>query len=104
MSKFWVVDTKCKVLPQSALPQDGSAYYYGRSVVPAESRERAIEQLVAALKEQYILVDAVLATVVYEDGLWDDDEFEVQANFEKASNTNEIEIGCFLSEKSMKGN
>ena len=89
-------------MPQSALPQDGSAHYYGRSVVPAESREHAIQKLVAALKEQDILVDALLATVVYEDGLWDDDEFEVQASFEKASNTNEIEIGCFLSEKSMK--
>ena len=102
MSTFWVVDTKCKVLPQSALPQDGSAHYYGRSVVPAESREHAIQKLVAALKEQDILVDTVLATVVYEDGLWDDDEFDVQASFEKASNTNGIEIGCFLSEKSMK--
>ena len=102
MSNFWVVDTKCKVLPQSALPQDGSAHYYGRSVVPAESRKHAIEQLVAALKEHDILVETVLATVVYEDGLWDDDEFDVQASFEKASKTNEIEIGCFLSEKSMK--
>lgn len=102
MFDFWVVDTKCKALPQSALPQDGSAYYYGRSVVPAESREHAIEKLVAALKEQDILVDAVLATVVYEDGLWNDDEFDVQASFEGAKNTNEVEIGCFLSEKSMK--
>lgn len=102
MFNFWVVDTKCKVVPQSALPQDGSAHYYGRSVVPAESREHAIQKLVAALKEQGILVKAVLATVVYEDGLWDDDEFEVQASFEEASNTNETEIGCFLSERSMK--
>ena len=105
MSTFWVVDTKCKVLPQSALPQDGSAHYYGRSVVPAESREHAIEKLVTALKEQDILVDTVLATVVYEDGRWDDDdEFEVQTSFEEATETNEVEIGCFLSEKSMKGN
>ena len=105
MSEFWVVDTKCKVLPESALPQDGSTYYYGRSVVPAESKESAIEKLVAALKEQDILVETVLATVVYEDGHWDDDdEFEVQASFEEAADTNELEIGCFLSEKSMKGN
>jgi len=105
MPAFWVIDTRCQVLPQSALPQDGSAYYYGRSVVPAESKESAIEKLVAALKEQDILVETVLATVVYEDGLWDDDdEFEVQASFEEASDSNEIEIGCFLSEKSMKGN
>lgn len=102
MSNFWIIDTKCTVLPQSALPQDGSAHYYGRSVVPAESREHAIQKLVAALKEQDILVDTVLATVVYEGGLWDDDEFDVQTSFEEASNTNEIEIGCFLSEKSMK--
>lgn len=105
MSDFWVVDTKCKVLPESALPQDGSAYYYGRSVVPAESKENAVEKLVETLKEQDILVETVLATVIYEDGFWDDDdEFEVQASFEEASDTNEIEIGCFLSEKSMKGN
>lgn len=105
MSDFWVVDTKCKVLPESGLPQDGSTYYYGRSVVPAESKESAIEKLVVALKEQDILLETVLATVVYENGRWDDDdEFEVQASFEEASDTNEIEIGCFLSEKSMKRN
>lgn len=90
-------------LGQSFISGKSSAYYYGRSVVPAESRERAIEILVAALKEQDILVETVLATVVYEDGLWDDDEFDVQASFEEAKNTNEIEIGCLLSEKSMKG-
>ena len=105
MFDFWVIDTKCKVMPESALPQDGSAYYYGRSVVPAESKETAIDKLTAALKEQDIWVDTVLATVVYEDGRWDDDdEFEVQTSFEEATETNEVEIGCFLSEKSMKGN
>jgi len=55
MSNFWVVDTKCKVLPQSALPQDGSTYYYGRSVVPAESKDAAIENLASLLKEHDIL-------------------------------------------------
>lgn len=103
MSDFWVVDTKCKVLPQSALPQDGSAHYYGRSVVPAESKEAAIEKLASTLKGQDILMEAVLATVIYEDGSWDEnDDFEVQISFEEASNTHEIELGSFVSEKSLK--
>jgi len=105
MSDFWVIDTKCKVLPQSVLPQDGSDYYFGRSVVPAESKEVAVEKLTVFLKEQDILVETVLAEVLYEDGNWsDDDDFEVQLSYEEASNTNEIELGCFISEKSSKRN
>lgn len=105
MSNFWVVDTKCKVLPQSALPQDGSTYYYGRSVVPAESKDAAIENLVSLLKEHDILIETVLATILYEDGSWDEnDDFEVQMSFEESNNTNEIEMGCFVSEKSLKRN
>ncbi len=104
MSSFWVVGTKCKVLPQSALPQDGSAYYYGRSVVPAESKEVAVEKLISLLKEQDILAEVVLACIRYEDGDWSDDDFEIQLSFEKASSTDEIEIGCFVSEKSIKRN
>jgi len=105
MANFWVIDTKCKVLPQSVLPQDGSDYYFGRSVVPAESREVAVEKLTGFLKEQDILVESVLAEVLYEDGNWsDDDDFEVQLSYEEASNTNEIELGCFISEKSSKRN
>ena len=103
MSDFWVVDTKCKVLPQSALPQDGSDYYYGRSVVPAESKEVAIEKLASTLKDNDIVMETVLATVIYEDGSWDeDDDFEVQISFEEASNTRKIELGSFVSEKSLK--
>lgn len=105
MVDFWVVDTKCKVLPQSALPQDGSTYYYGRSVVPAESKEVAIEKLASALKGQDILIETVLATVVYENGSWDkNDDFEVQISFEEASSTHEIGLGSFVSEKSRKRN
>lgn len=104
MFSFWVIDTKCKVLPQCTLPQDGSAYYYGRSVVPAESKEVAVEKLISLLKGQDILAEVVLACIRYEDDDWSDDDFEVQLSFEKASNTNEIEIGCFVSEKSIRRN
>lgn len=74
-------------------------------MVPAESREVAVKKLTVFLKEQDILVESVLAQVLYEDGNWnDDDDFEVQLSFEEASNTNEIELGCFISEKSSKRN
>ena len=101
MSNFWVIDTKCKVLPESVLPQDGSAYYFGRSVVPAESKEIALEKLVSLLKEQDVLVESVLETTLYKHGLWEDsDDFEVPLGFERAKNLNSIEIGCLVSEKS----
>lgn len=103
MSIYWVIDSKCKVLPQSALPQDGSAFYYGRSVVPAESEELATKNLISLLQEQDILVESVLKIAVYEKGLWaDDDDFEVHLSYEDACDTNEIQIGCFVSEKSLK--
>jgi len=101
MSDFWVIDTKCKVLPESTLPQDGSAYYYGRSVVPAPSKEKAIEQLTHALEEDHILIEQVLGAVTYQDGQWNEsDDFEVHDSYEESVMTNEIEPGCFISEKS----
>ncbi|PUA26686.1 MAG: hypothetical protein B0W54_23400 [Cellvibrio sp. 79] len=102
MSSFWVIDTKCKVLPQSVLPQDGSAYYYGRSVVPVESKEAAVEKLVSLLKEQDILVESVMASILYENGRWEgEDDFEIHLSLEESSNSGEIAIGCFISEKSV---
>ena len=104
MSSFWIIDTKCKALPESSIPQDGSGYYYGRSVVPASSKEDAIEQLTHVLKADHIFIETVLNAVFYEDTHWeDDDDFEVQNSFEESKITNEIELGCFVSEKSMQG-
>jgi hypothetical protein len=101
MSNFWVVDTKCKVLPESVLPQDGSAYYYGRSVVPADAKEDAVAQLTQVLEENGILVDSVLAAVIYEDGQWEDDAFEVHESFEESEDTGRIALGFFMSEKQL---
>ncbi|WLQ16568.1 hypothetical protein O5O45_11615 [Hahella aquimaris] len=99
MSLFWVVDTKCKVTPESTLPQDGSAYYYGRSLVPAQSREEAIENLTRYLADDGILVEEVQSAVLYENGHWDAvDEFELPQSYADAKLNNEIEIGCFISE------
>jgi hypothetical protein len=103
MSNLWVVDTKCKVLPTSAIPQDGSLFYYGRSVVPADSEGAAVKLLTEALEENHILIETVISSVLYDDGHWkDDDEFEVHNSCEDARQTNEIELGCFVSEKSFQ--
>lgn len=103
MSSFWVIDTKCRVLPESEMLQDGSVHYYGRSVVPADSKESAVDLLMVLLKQNDVLVEEVIAAVLYEDGNWkEDDEFEVQTSFEEASHSGEIEIGCFVSEKSLQ--
>lgn len=100
MSDFWVIDTKCEVLPESTIPQDGSVYYYGRSVVPAESKDAAVDQLTQVLEENGILIDSVLAIVAYEDGRWEEnDDFEVHESFQETRVSNGIGIGCFVSEK-----
>ncbi|WP_020410562.1 hypothetical protein [Hahella ganghwensis] len=104
MPDFWVIDTKCKVLPESTLPQDGSTYYYGRSVVPAISKENAIEQLAHELEEDHILIEKVAGAVLFEEGQWDeDDEFEVHESIGGSKVSHQIELGCFVSEKARLG-
>lgn len=98
---FWVVDTKCKVLPESSLPQDGSEYYYGRSAVPAADKEQAVAKLATALEEDHIFIESVLDALRFQDGEWDEeDDFEVHDSFEQAELSSEIGFGCFISEKS----
>ncbi|WP_246841227.1 hypothetical protein [Hahella sp. CCB-MM4] len=83
------------------MPQDGSTYYYGRSVVLADTMELAIEQLTQALKKDHILLEEVQQVVTYEDGQWtEDDDFEVHESLRDSMLSNEIEFGCFISEKS----
>lgn len=102
MTDFWVIDTKCKVLPGSGLPQDGSKFYYGRSVVPAENRDIAVSKLRELLESHKIEIDKVLESITYENGNWDNDEFDVHDSYEDSMAENSIELGCFLSENSCK--
>ncbi|MCE2030373.1 hypothetical protein [Sessilibacter corallicola] len=100
MTDFWVIDTKCKVSPESGLPQDGSDFYYGRSVVPAENKDIAITKLRKLLESHKIVIDSVLESITYENGNWDDDEFDIHHSHEESKAENSIELGCFLSENS----
>ena len=99
MTDFWVIDTKCKVSPESGLPQDGSEFYYGRSVVPAENEKIAISKLRELLKSHKIIIDKVLESIIYENGFWEDDKFDVHNSYEESKAENSVELGCFLSEK-----
>lgn len=100
MANLWVIDTKCTVSPQSSLPQDGSLFYYGRSVVPAVSKVRAIEQLTQALREDHMHIEDILNAVRADDGNWSaDDDFEVYDSIAEAKATNAIALGCFVSRK-----
>ena len=102
MENFWVIDTKCKLLPESAMPQDGSAYYLGRSVVPASNEDEAVVKLTEYLKSNSILLEKIIVAVIYDEKLWDsDDEFDVHESYEEAKDSGEVELGCFISEKSM---
>ncbi|WP_444905438.1 hypothetical protein ACJJIQ_09640 [Microbulbifer sp. ANSA003] len=100
MSRFWVVDTKAKISPESTYEQDGSKWYYGRSIVPAKSAEEAIEILKMALRDKHVEVDAILAVVDYSHKSWDsddDDLYETLESYEKSKATNEVVTGVFAS-------
>lgn len=102
MTTYWVIDTKCKVQPESTLPQDGSNYYYGRSVVPSSFQEQAITLLTEALKEDHTTIEEILNVVNADDGDWsEDDEFEVLDSIAEAKENNSLALGCFISEKSL---
>lgn len=100
MSTFWVIDTKAKIAPESTYEQDGSEWYYGRSIVPAKSAEEALELLKVALKEKRIEIDATLAIVNYDHQTWesDDDElYDTEESYEQAKENNEVVTGVFAS-------
>lgn len=100
MSTFWVVDTKAKIAPDSSYEQDGSEWYYGRSIVPAKSAEEAIDLLKMALRDKHVEVDAILAVVDYSHQHWesDDDElYETVESYEKSKANNEVVTGVFAS-------
>ncbi|BBM00190.1 hypothetical protein [Microbulbifer sp. GL-2] len=102
---FWVIDTKVKVLPQSSLPQDGSTFYFGRSIVPDESRENAVARLTATLEEDFMLVEEVSRVATYDSQQWDteaDEDYETKESYEEARQTGGIVFGCFASELSME--
>jgi len=106
MPTFWIIDTKVQVLPKSSLPQDGSNYYFGRSVVPEDSKEEAIAKLTAALEEDFMTVVEVTSAVDHESKIWDskeDEDFETNESLEKSKLTGNIELGCFISELSLEG-
>lgn len=100
MSKFWVVDTKAKIASESSYEQDGSKWYYGRSIVPAKSAEEAIDLLKMALRDKHVEVDVILAVIDYSHQSWesDDDElYETVESYEKSKANNEVVTGVFAS-------
>lgn len=104
MTIYWVIDTKLKVLPQSSVPQDGSTYYLGRSIVPEGSMESAVARLSSALEEDHIILEEVSNIVDYESRQWnseEDEDFETNESYEEAKNTGSIAFGCFTSEYSL---
>ena len=100
MLTFWVIDTKVKIEPASTYEQDGSKWYYGRSIVPAESVEEAISLLRTALKEKFVEINAILAVVSYEHKAWEsdgDELYETLESYEKSKVNNEVVTGVFAS-------
>lgn len=105
MPTFWVVDVIAEILPGSTFEQDGSDWYRGRSVVPAESVNEALDKLTSELKSDCVDITRVVSIVDYSDKSWDseDDEFyETIDSYEKALRTNEIALGIFASSTYLK--
>ncbi|MGI9280753.1 MAG: hypothetical protein ACR2PX_14185 [Endozoicomonas sp.] len=100
MLTFWVIDTKAKIEPASTYEQDGSQWYYGRSIVPAKSIEEAVSLLRTELKDKYVEIEAVLAIVDYGYKVWDsevDELYETIESYEKSKAKNEVITGVFAS-------
>jgi hypothetical protein len=103
MQNLWMIKTRCHVQPESELPQDGSDFYYGRSVSPAQTQAQAIEQLREYLAANQIFVQDVLdVQLVDPKQLPTDDDFDICESIQESTTTGEIALGCFLSESTMK--
>ena len=97
MTDFWVIDTICTALPTSSLEQDGSDYYYNRAVVPANSKEQAIAQLTSSFSNDGITINDILNAVVYEQGDWSNDIYQLDRAYTKARQENRICSAAFIS-------
>lgn len=100
MSTFWVVDTKAKIAPESTYEQDGSKWYYGRSIVPADSIEEALILLRSALKGKHVEIDKILSIVDYNHRIWDsenDELYETIESYEKSKVNKDTVTGVFAS-------
>lgn len=104
---IWIVITKSKVLAGSPLPSDGSEYMYGRSAIPAESKEQAVSEITTIFKEQGKLdVEEVQKAVIYTPEDWDDgSEQSIAVNdaFTECDKTGKITFGMFISSEMIDG-
>ncbi|WP_444921003.1 hypothetical protein ACJJID_00355 [Microbulbifer sp. CnH-101-G] len=101
MPTFWVVEAKVEHREDSSMPSDGCEISYGRSVVPAKSKEEALTLLKATLAEQKIYITEIYAVTDYSKGDWSDDIFDLNQSYEKASIGPEICLGTFISQEAM---
>ncbi|QIL89387.1 hypothetical protein GNX18_06140 [Microbulbifer sp. SH-1] len=101
MSTFWVIEAKVEHREDSSMPSDGCDISYGRSVVPAETKDEALELFKAALAEQKIYITEIYSITDYRKGDWSDDIFDLEQTYEKASIGPEISLGTFISQEAM---
>ncbi|ROS05391.1 hypothetical protein EDC56_0921 [Sinobacterium caligoides] len=100
MTEFWVIDTKVKVSPESSYEQDGSEWYYGRSVVPARSVEEAIQLLSRSLKAKHVYIENILAVINYDHQNWnsvDDEQYKTTESYEKSKEKNDVVTAVLAS-------
>ncbi|QFT54422.1 hypothetical protein [Microbulbifer sp. THAF38] len=97
MDKFWVIDTICTVLPTSSVEQDGSDFYYNRAVVPATSKEEAIDHLTSNFNEDGISIKDITNIATYEEGDWSNDIYNLDRAFERAKQGNRVCTATFIS-------
>lgn len=103
MQNLWMIKTRCQVSPESHLPQDGSTYYYGHSVSPAQTRAQAIKLLSAYLAENQIFVQDILDVQLFDyQQLPTDDTFDIGESIHESMARGEIALGCFVSENAMR--
>ncbi|WP_428821383.1 hypothetical protein [Microbulbifer sp. MCCC 1A16149] len=104
---IWIVLTKSKILPGCPLPSDGSEYMYGRSAIPAESKEQAIDELTAIFKDQgKLAVEEVQKAVIYNPDDWTDASEQstaVNDAFRECDKTGKIAFGMFISSEMVDG-
>ncbi|WP_020405993.1 hypothetical protein [Hahella ganghwensis] len=99
MKTFWIIDTTVTALEGCDLSDDGSKYKFGRSVVPADTKEEAVSALKNHLEQARIHVEEVTAVVAYDEGDWSDDPHLLSKAYKLAKATNQIRSGAFISEK-----
>lgn len=94
--EYWVVYYKCTADATSSIRHDDAEYYLNQAVVPADSKDHAIDLLRKNLEEDKIFIEEIRAVSKFEDFDLSNDVFELAEAHAESVQENEVVTALFV--------